>query len=133
MVQVISFPGLGIGEIALNRVAFTLFGLPIYWYGVIIALGFLLGISYIVKRAPKFGVDSDKAMDVLLGACIGGIVGARLYYVIFSGQQMFSEYGMGALPFMAVSLAVFLRHGLCAAGARFHSCLWQMPRQEALF
>ena len=87
MVQVISFPGLGIGEIALNRVAFTLFGLPIYWYGVIIALGFLLGISYIVKRAPKFGVDSDKAMDVLLGACIGGIVGARLYYVIFSGQR----------------------------------------------
>ena len=87
MVQVISFPGLGIGEIALNRIAFTLFGFPIYWYGVIIALGFLLGISYIVKRAPKFGLDSDKAMDVLLGACIGGIIGARLYYVVFSGQH----------------------------------------------
>lgn len=87
MVQVISFPGLGIGDILLNRTAFTLFGLPIYWYGVIIALGFLLGIAYIMRRCPEFGLDSDRALDVLLGVAVGGIVGARLYYVIFSGQH----------------------------------------------
>lgn len=87
MVQVISFPGLGIEEITLNRVAFTLFGLPVYWYGVIIAVGFLLGIAYILRRCPEFGLDSDKALDVLLGVAVGGIVGARLYYVIFSGQH----------------------------------------------
>lgn len=87
MVQVISFPGLGIEEIALNRVAFTIFGLPVYWYGVIIAVGFLLAITYILRRCPEFGLDSDKALDVLLGVAVGGIVGARLYYVIFSGQH----------------------------------------------
>lgn len=87
MVQVISFPGLGIEKIALNRVAFTIFGLPVYWYGVIIAVGFLLAITYILRRCPEFGLDSDKALDVLLGVAVGGIVGARLYYVIFSGQH----------------------------------------------
>lgn len=87
MVQVISFPGLGIEEIAFNRVAFTIFGLPVYWYGVIIAVGFLLAITYILRRCPEFGLDSDKALDVLLGVAVGGIVGARLYYVIFSGQH----------------------------------------------
>lgn len=87
MVQVISFPGLGIGEITLNRAAFTLFGFPIYWYGIIIAVGFLLGIGYILRRCPEFGLDSDRALDVLLGVAVGGIVGARIYYVVFSGQH----------------------------------------------
>lgn len=87
MEQAISFPGLGIGEITLNRAAFTLFGFPIYWYGVIIACGFLLAIGYILRRCPEFGLDSDRALDVLLGVAVGGIVGARLYYVIFSGEH----------------------------------------------
>lgn len=87
MEKVISFPGLGIDEIVLNRAAFTVFGFPIYWYGVIIATGFLLAIAYILRRCPEFGIDSDRALDVLLGVAVGGIVGARLYYVIFSGQH----------------------------------------------
>lgn len=41
MTRTVAFPGLGL-EFHLNRVAFELFGLPIYWYGVIIAAGFLL-------------------------------------------------------------------------------------------
>lgn len=87
MTQTVSFPGLGIEEITLNRVAFTIFGHPIYWYGVIIALAFLLGITYLIKRAPAFGLDSDRVMDVILGAVIGGIIGARIYYVAFSWDQ----------------------------------------------
>lgn len=87
MNQTVSFPGLGIGEFTINRVAFSVFGHPIYWYGIIIALAFLLGILYIVKRAHIFGLDSDRVMDVVLGAVIGGIIGARAYYVIFSWEQ----------------------------------------------
>lgn len=85
--QIISFPGLGIGEIALNRVAFTLFGHPIYWYGIIIAAAFILGIAYVLGRAKTFGLDSDHVIDVLIVTVIGSIVGARLYYVIFAWDQ----------------------------------------------
>ena len=43
--NMLSFPGLGL-EFELNRVAFTVFGLEIYWYGVIIAAGFILAVLY---------------------------------------------------------------------------------------
>ena len=39
----ISFPRLGI-DLVLDRVAFSIFGFPVYWYGIIIALGFAMGI-----------------------------------------------------------------------------------------
>ena len=85
--QTISFPGLGIGDFTVNRVAFTLFGQPIYWYGIIIACAFLLAIGYILKRARTFGVDPDRALDVVIGGVIGGVVGARLYYVAFTWEN----------------------------------------------
>ena len=84
----VSFPGLGIGEFEINQTAFTIPGIdwPIRWYGVIIAAGFLLAILYILKRTRTFGLDADRVLDVIIGAVIGGIVGARLYYVIFSWE-----------------------------------------------
>lgn len=83
-IQVISFPGLGIEGIALNRVAFTLFGHPIYWYGIIIALAFIAAIGYVLHSSKRFGIDADKVIDVLIAAVIGGIIGARIYYVAFA-------------------------------------------------
>ena len=41
----VAFPGLGL-EFELDRVAVTIFGKDIYWYGVIIAFGFLLAVAY---------------------------------------------------------------------------------------
>ena len=41
VIQTVSFPGLGLGPFTLDRVAFTLFGKPIYWYGILIAAAFL--------------------------------------------------------------------------------------------
>ncbi len=52
----ISFPGL-LGDFSMNPPAsFVLFGRNIYFYGVIIALGFLLGITYCTKNAKRFGI-----------------------------------------------------------------------------
>ncbi len=62
---------------------FTVFGRKIYWYGVIIAAGFLLAVIYGLKRAPSLGLTEDNVIDALLWAVPLGIVGARLYYVIF--------------------------------------------------
>lgn len=86
MNEIISFPGLGL-EFPISRVAFTLFGKPIYWYGVIIAAGFLLAVVYTMRRVREFGLDSDRVIDVLLGAVVTGIIGARIYYVVFSWEM----------------------------------------------
>ena len=78
----ITFPLLG--DFELNFLPyFTVFGWKIYWYGVIIAVGFLLAVIYAVKRAPAFGMSEDDVIDTLLWAVPMGIVCARLYYVIF--------------------------------------------------
>lgn len=79
---IISFPAFGI---ELNPPAgFDLFGKTIYLYGVVIALGFILGMIYCTKRAPKFGLTEDNIYDVILWALPMGIIGARAYYVIFN-------------------------------------------------
>lgn len=83
MSETLSFPGLGL-EFDLQRIAFTVFGFPIYWYGIIIAAAFLVGAVYAMSRCRTFGLDADRVMDVILGGVLLGIVGARLYYVAFS-------------------------------------------------
>ena len=69
--NIVSFPGLG-WEFEIDRVAFHIGSLPVYWYGILIALGFILAILYVTKRAKEFGVDPDRMLDVVLGGAIGG-------------------------------------------------------------
>ena len=89
--NIVSFPGLG-WEFEIDRVAFHIGSLPVYWYGILIALGFILAILYVTKRAKEFGVDPDRMLDVVLGGAIGGIVGARAYFVLlrwdYYGQNL---------------------------------------------
>ncbi|MDD3193304.1 MAG: prolipoprotein diacylglyceryl transferase [Oscillospiraceae bacterium] len=83
MTQIISFPGLGF-SFSVSPDAFSIGGLTVKWYGVIFACAFLLGTLYVLRRTKKFGLDSDRVMDVLLGAIVCGVIGARIYYVAFS-------------------------------------------------
>ena len=82
MTDVISFPGLGL-QFEVSRVAFSIGSIDIYWYAIIIATGFMLALAFAFKNFPKFGVDPDRAIDVVFFAMIFGIIGARLYYVAF--------------------------------------------------
>ncbi len=99
MTHVVAFPGLGL-EFQLDRVAFTLFGHPFYWYGVIIAAGFLLAVGFCYWLAPKFGIVADTLIDMLLFAVPLAIIGARLYYIIFY-LDLFRD-ASGALDFAAM-------------------------------
>ena len=78
----ITFPSLGIA-INPSRVAFSVFGKEIYWYGIIIALGFALAVFYGMKRAKKFALSGDDILDMLFAAVPLAIIGARAYYCIF--------------------------------------------------
>lgn len=82
MTNVVSFPGLGL-SFELDRIALNVFGIDVYWYGVIIAVGFLLAVFFCSKTAHLFGVDSEKIFDFLIFTVPLSIIGARVYYVIF--------------------------------------------------
>ena len=86
---VISFPILGESFSVDPPRYFTVFGHNVYWYGVIIAVGFILGVLYTMKRAKDFGITSDNVIDMLLIATPLSIIGARLYYVIFNPENYF--------------------------------------------
>ena len=62
---------------------FTIFGKNIYFYGVIIAVAFLLGILYVSKNAKKVGLTEDDTYDALIWMIPFSIIGARLYFVLF--------------------------------------------------
>ncbi len=57
--------------------------MSIKWYGAIIAFGFLLAVLFGGRQAWKWRMSIDKMLDVLIFGTVGGILGARLYYVAF--------------------------------------------------
>ncbi|MEE1053338.1 MAG: prolipoprotein diacylglyceryl transferase [Acutalibacteraceae bacterium] len=77
-------------HLTLKPIAFTLpigGGWDIYWYGIIIALGFTLAIIYGIKNAPRFNVNVDRMLDVAIVTTPVAILCARAYYVIFDGVK----------------------------------------------
>lgn len=79
----IEFPNIGI-SLRVSRAAFSLFGIQIYWYGILITLGVILAFTYALRRAKTVGMISDHVFDTAFAGAIGGFVGARLYYVLFN-------------------------------------------------
>lgn len=77
----IVFPELG-WEFTIDPTAFSIGGINIQWYGVFIALGLALAVLYCFPKMKRFGIDSDRAFDAVLCGLFGGIIGARLYYVL---------------------------------------------------
>ena len=66
-----------------SRVAFTLFGRDVYWYGVLMALGILIGVWLAIREGKRKKLTEDDILDMCLVIIPSGVVGARLYYVIF--------------------------------------------------
>ena len=80
----ISFPMFG-DDFVLNPSRYVeIFGLKIYWYGIIIAFGFLVAFLYLYNRRKDFGLTQDNIADMFIIVIPCSIVGARLYYVIFN-------------------------------------------------
>lgn len=81
-------------EFDFDPVAFTIPGTSwgVYWYGIIITLGFVLAVVYGMKRAKKFGVDPDRLLDCILVTAPLAIAGARAYYIIFDGDMDFGSF-----------------------------------------
>lgn len=79
----VSFPNMGI-DLDISRVAFTVFHLPIYWYGILIATAFLVCVLWAMKDSKKYDLVPETVIDLMLFAAPAAIICARLYFVIFS-------------------------------------------------
>ncbi|MBQ7835863.1 MAG: prolipoprotein diacylglyceryl transferase [Clostridia bacterium] len=94
----IGFPGFGIGPFIIDSTAFTVFGIDIKWYGIIICCGMLLAYAYAWTRAKYEGITTDDLLDLALALMIFGVIGARVYYIIFSLESFIvtNKGGFGA-------------------------------------
>ena len=66
-----------------NPIAFTILGLEIRWYGLLIGIAFLISVFLSYKRAPRYGLNPDHILDFCIFMIPISIIGARIYYVIF--------------------------------------------------
>lgn len=83
----VQFPGLWGIDFELRKWAFEVFNIQIFWYGLIIAFGFLLAVVLAIRSSRKYGIEPDNILDLVLFATPAAIVFARLYYVVFSWDQ----------------------------------------------
>ncbi|MBW7573746.1 prolipoprotein diacylglyceryl transferase [Caproiciproducens faecalis] len=102
----VQFPGLGI-HFTINPIAFSIGSLTVRWYGVIIAVGFLLAFLYVMSSCKKFNMDQDKLIDAVIVGIIGGIIGARAYYVIFDTSDQYLRNPISALYIWEGGLGIY--------------------------
>jgi len=88
----ISFPMLG--NLTINPKAyFTIFGVTVYWYGVLLALAVLCAMWWIAAHAKYFGIEKDTIYDEAIWCIILGVLGCRIYYVIFQWDYYSQHLG----------------------------------------
>ena len=102
----------------MRPVLFKIFGLEIYGYGLMIAIGILVAIAIFTKRAKVKGYDEDSAFNMIIAAVIGGITGGKVLYIITEFKSIikepsiiFKDFGLGFVIYGAImggALAVYI-------------------------
>ncbi len=98
----------------MHEIALTIGSLKIHWYGIMVALGFVLAILVLLKERTRAGITADNVFDLGLIAVFGGVFGARLFYVIqfhhqFAGKPLeVFRIDKGGLVFYGGFLLAFL-------------------------
>lgn len=89
----VSFPGFNIEPFHMDPIAFSVFGIQVHWYGVIITFGMILSVLYAMYHAKYERVKTDDVIDLALYLIIFGVIGARLYYVIMEFDSYIATGG----------------------------------------
>ena len=114
-----------------NPVAFSIFGVDVMWYGILISLGMVLAVLITYKRAPRHDIQPDKILDFVLICIPLGIIGARLYYVVFNWSYYAGDF-MRIINIRSGGLAI---HGglLFGLGTAVILCLiWKIRPMNVL-
>ena len=96
----------------MDRVAFTLFGIDVMWYGILMATGMILGTLIALKEAKRVGISEDDVLNLAIIAIPVGLLGARLYYVTFNWGY-YSQNPSEILNFRGGGMAI---HGALIGG-----------------
>ena len=96
----------------MDRVAFTIFGIDVMWYGILMATGMILGTLLAIKEAKRVGISEDDVLNLAICAIPCGVLGARLYYVIFN-WSFYSQNPSQILNFRGGGMAI---HGALIGG-----------------
>jgi len=83
MINKITFPLLGI-ELNINKIAFTIFGMKIHWYAIIIVASIILALFLCKKQDGKHGIKYEDILDLSIILLPIAFISARIYYVIFN-------------------------------------------------
>ncbi len=75
----------------IDRVAFNLLGIPIYWYALIIVSGIIIAMWLSSREAVRVGLKSEDITDFMLWGLPLSIIGARLYYILFDLPQYIAD------------------------------------------
>ena len=104
----ISFPLFGEGFVIDPPRFFTVFGFDIYIYGLFITAGFAAAAIYLLKRRDIIGLSKDNILDLVILAVPCGLIGARIYYMIFNFEYYFGPGNwQNMLQFREGGLAVY--------------------------
>ncbi len=68
----------------MDPVAFQVLGLEVRWYGILIAMGVLIGAIIALREAKRLGLEEETFLDFLIWVVPLSLIGTRVYYVIFS-------------------------------------------------
>ncbi len=85
MDMAINFPNLGIYLEHVGK-TFHVFGIEIAYYGVAVVLGMMLGMGLVLREAKRLGQDTDRYWDMVMIGLVAGVIGARIYYVVFAWE-----------------------------------------------
>ncbi|MEO6796802.1 MAG: prolipoprotein diacylglyceryl transferase [Candidatus Dormibacter sp.] len=114
-------------KIGLDPVLFTIGGLKVHWYGIMIAIGLYAGIQVALRDSPRRGISREALMNVALLGAILGVVGGRLYYVVQNNPSFFLQHPAQILAVWQGGMAFF---GAIFGGAlamAISAWRWRLP------
>ncbi len=80
----------------MHPVLFKIFGIEIYTYGILVAVGFIVGISIAIKEGERFGIEPVKMIDLSFFVVLSGLLGARIFFAI-SEPELFKDKPLSVL------------------------------------
>ncbi|MBQ6907954.1 MAG: prolipoprotein diacylglyceryl transferase [Clostridia bacterium] len=104
----------------MNPIAFTIFGIEVKWYAVIIISGLILGLLFAVWEGKRVGISTDTILDIVLIGTPSAIICARIYYVVFewsyysnNKDEIFKIWNGGIAIYGAIIGAVISAYIYC--------------------
>jgi len=112
-----------------GRVAFSVFGFEVMWYGILIALGIVCGFMVIFYRAPRYhGITRERTFNLVIIILITALIGTRVYYVIFEWEY----YGANPAEIFNIRAGGLAIHGGLIFGCLMAALLARLYKEKFL-